>query len=174
MSQANQRSQPGPKLLPPSLPAPRASIRTAEQGRVIGPAPDAELSGAGFREAFLNAFGTTDEIVAQALYEQLLSALNAASGAPIDDDTANVALALVHALAPKDAAEAMLISQLVVAHTAAMDASRRGLHVEQTAAGRATYLGLARKLMTLFTAQMDALNRHRGTATVQRVIVEKV
>ena len=55
-----------------------------------------------------------------------------------------------------------------------MDASRRALHVEQTAGGRAAYLSLARKLMTLFTAQMDALNRHRGKVTVQKVIVEKV
>jgi len=35
---------------------------------------------------------------------------------------------------------------MVVAYVAAMDASRRALHIEQTAGGRATYLLLARKL----------------------------
>jgi hypothetical protein len=67
----------------------------------------------------------------------------------------------------------MLTCQMFIAHTAAMDAAgRRSL--QQTAGGRQAYLGLARKLMTLFSAQMDALNRHRGKATVQKVIVERV
>lgn len=141
---------------------------------MIEPSPDVELSVSGFREEFLNAFGTTDEIVAQALYEQLLNTLNAGSSRPIDDATANLALALMHEIRPKDAAEAMLASQMIVAHVAAMDASRRALHAEQTPAGRQAYLSLTRKLMTLFAAQMDALNRHRGKATVQKVVVEKV
>jgi hypothetical protein len=68
----------------------------------------------------------------------------------------------------------MLAYQMIVAHLAGMDASRRALHIEQTPGGRQAYLSLARKLMTLFAAQMDALNRHRGKATVQKVVVEKV
>jgi hypothetical protein len=80
----------------------------------------------------------------------------------------------MHEIGPKDVVEGMLACQMILAHVAAMDASRRALHVEQTAGGRAAYLSLARKLMTLFTAQMDALNRSRSKATVQKVIVEKV
>jgi hypothetical protein len=68
----------------------------------------------------------------------------------------------------------MIAMQMVVTHVAAMDASRRALHVEQTAAGRAAYLNLARKLMTLFTMQMDALNRHRGKGTTQKIVIERV
>jgi hypothetical protein len=68
----------------------------------------------------------------------------------------------------------MLACQMITSHTAAMDVSRRALHVEQTTAGRAAYLGLARKLMTLFTAQMDALNRHRGKRTTQKIVIERV
>jgi hypothetical protein len=68
----------------------------------------------------------------------------------------------------------MLTCQMFIAHTAAMDASGKALHVQQTAGGRQAYLGLSRKLMTLFSAQMDTLNRHRGKATVQKVIVERV
>jgi hypothetical protein len=28
--------------------------------------------------------------------------------------------------------------------------------------------------MTLFTAQMDALNRHRGKGTTQKIVIERV
>ena len=66
---------------------------------------------------------------------------------PFDNATANLALTLMHEIGPKDVVEAMLACQLIVAHVAAMDASRRALHVEQTAAGRTAYLTLARKLM---------------------------
>ncbi len=80
----------------------------------------------------------------------------------------------MHSIAPKDELEGMLGIQMITAHVAAMDAAPRALHVEQTAAGRATYLGLARKLMTRFTTQMDALNRHRGKLTTQKIVIERV
>lgn len=51
---------------------------------------------------------------------------------------------------------------------------REGAPCAANRGGRQAYLGLVRKLMTLFSAQMDALNRHRGKATVQKVIVERV
>jgi hypothetical protein len=63
---------------------------------------------------------------------------------------------------------------MIVAHVAAMDASRRPLHVEQTPGGRQAYLSLARKLMTLYATQMDALNRHRGKGTTQKIVIERV
>jgi hypothetical protein len=166
---------PGPVAkLPPSLSAPRVTVRQTEGGQAIEPAPDTEPSGVGFREAFLNAFGTTDEIVAQALYEQLLDALNTASAKPIDDATANLGLALIRALSPKDAVEAMLACQMIVAHVAAMDASRRALHAEQTPGGRQAYMSISRRLMTLYAAQVDTLNRHRGKGTTQKIVIERV
>ena len=92
----------------------------------------------------------------------------------LDTGTADLALALTHSIAPKDEIEAMLACQMLVAHLASMDASHRAIHVEQTPGGRQAYMSLTRKLMTLFTAQIDALNRYRGKATVQRVVVERV
>ncbi len=68
----------------------------------------------------------------------------------------------------------MLACQMIVAHISAMDTSRRALHAEQTAGGRAAYLSLARKLMALYAAQMDALNRHRGKGTTQKIVIERV
>jgi hypothetical protein len=155
MSQTHQDAESGPLLLPPKMPAPRVKVRTTEKGQAIEAA--FEQDGTDFRAAFLGAFGTTEEIAAGALYEQLLNALAAASGRSVDPETANLAIALVGEIGPKDTIEAMLASQMVVAHVAAMDAARRALHAEQTPAGRQAYLSLARKLMTLFTAQMDAL-----------------
>jgi hypothetical protein len=159
------------KQSPPSLPAPRLKIVQMEKGQAFEPALDET---ADFREAFLRVFGTSEEVVAQALFNQLLNGLHAEPGKPIDGTTANLALALLHEIGPKDVVEAMLACQMVVAHVAAMDASRRAFHTEQTAAGRAVYLNLARRLMTTFTLQMESLGRHRGKPAVQRVIVERV
>jgi hypothetical protein len=134
--------------------------------------PEESERAAVWRAQFLAAFGTTEPAVAEALYQQLLNAL--CHGQVLDTATTNLALALLHRIAPNDELEAMLACQMIVAHVAAMDASRRALHVEQSAGGRQAYLSLARKLMTLYVAQLDALNRNRGKATVQKVVVERV
>ena len=159
------------RLPPPSLPAPRVRVRQTEDGHAVEPAPH-EADQEGFRARLLTAFGTTEPAVAEALYQQLLNSL--CPGRVLDTGTANLSLALMYSIAPKDEIEAMLACQMLVAHVASMDATRRALHVEQTAGGRAAYLSLARKLMTLFTAQMDALNRHRGKGTTQKIVVERV
>ena len=127
-----------------------------------------------FRAAFLTAFGTTELVIAETLFEQLLNVLHADPATPLDSATANLVLALLHRIAPRDELEAMLACQMIAAHMATMDATRRALHVEQSAAGRAAYLSLARKLMRLFTEQMDALNRHRGKGTTQKIVIERV
>ena len=159
---------------PSSMPAPRINVRLTGAGPAIEPTLDEATTSDAFRARFLSAFGTVDELVAEALFTQLLSSLHTEPGKPLDSATANVALALMHEIGPKDAVEAMLACQMIIAHVAAMDASRRALHVEQTAAGRAVYLNLARRLMTIFTLQMESLGRHRGKPAVQRVIVERV
>jgi hypothetical protein len=68
----------------------------------------------------------------------------------------------------------MLATEMIVAHFAVMDTARRALHAEQTAGGRQAYLSLSRKMAALFTAQMDALNRHRGKCATQKIVVERV
>ncbi len=138
------------------------------------PVLDETLDSDEFRIRFVRAFGTTEQIIAEALFQQIVNALHPDPKKPLDDATANLVLALFHRIGPRDELEAMLASQMIVAHVAAIDASRRALHVEQTAGGRAAYLGLARKLMTLFTAQMDALDRYRGKARTQKIVIERV
>jgi hypothetical protein len=73
----------------------------------------AGVSGESIVELFLAAFGTTEPAVAEALYQQLINALR--SGQLLDAATANLALALLHRIAPKDEIEAMLACQMIVA-----------------------------------------------------------
>ena len=153
---------------------PRLRICRTESGQVteliLNEAADVDA----LRAALLSAFGTTELVIAEALFEQILNALHTDPEKPLDDATANLVLALLHRIHPRDELEAMLACQMVVAHVAAMDASRRALHVEQSAGGRIAYLTLSRKLMSLFTAQMDALNRYRGKGTTQKIVIERV
>jgi len=156
------------------MPAPRVAIGETATGGAVEPILDETMNLEDFRSRFLAAFGTTEQIIAEALFDQLVNALHADPTKALNAASANLILALLHRIGPRDEIEAMLACQMIVAHVAAMDASRRALHVEQTAGGRAAYLGLARKLMTLFTAQMDALNRHRGKGTTQKIVIERV
>ena len=172
----NLQSAPEPdaKLPASPVPAPRVMVRQTDNGQVVEPVLNEGADLDDFHAAFLAAFATTSSTVAEALFGQLLNGLHTEPGKPVDSAIANLALALMHEIGPKDVVEAMLATEMIVAHFAVMDTARRALHAEQTPAGRQAYLSLSRKLMTLFTAQMDALNRHRGKVTVQKVIVEKV
>jgi hypothetical protein len=170
------QSAAAPDAKPPklSLAAPRVRVVQEGDGRAIELASDETEDLDDFRTRFLAAFGTTDETIAEALFRQLLNVFHTEPGQPLDSSTANLALTLMHSIGPKDEIEAMLACQMVTAHIAAMDASRRALHTEQTPSGRQAYLSLARKLMGLFVSQLDAHNRARGKAIVQRVVVERV
>jgi hypothetical protein len=162
------------KMPRPFGPAPRVAVRVTEAGQSIAPIYDEIPNREDFHAAFLAAFGTTEQIIAEALFQQVVNALHPDPKKPLDAATANLVLALLHRIGPRDELEAMLASQMIVAHVVAMDAGRRALHVEQTAGGRAAYLSLTHKLMMLFTAQMDALNRHRGKGTTQKIVIERV
>ena len=162
------------KLLLPVRSAPRVKVGKNGAHQVLEPILEGTDRPDEFRARFLAAFGTSNETVAEALLQQLLNGLHAEPGKPVDSAAANLALGLMHEIGPKDVVEGMLACQLIVVHVASMDAARRALHVEQSAAGRAVYLSLARKLMALFAMQMDALNRNRGKATTQKIVIERV
>jgi hypothetical protein len=167
-------SSPSSFYPPPAKSAPRVRVSQTEGGHAVEPALDETVDLDAFRTRFVDAFGTTERVIADALFQQVVNALHPDPKKPLDAATANLALALLHRIGPRDEIEAMLGCQMVVAHVSAMDASRRALHVEQTAGGRQAYLSLAHKLMTLYTAQMDALNRYRGKGTTQKIVIERV
>jgi len=147
---------------------------STEAGQAIEPVPDETGELDDFRDRFLAAFGTSNETVAEALLQHLLNGLHTEPDKPVDSATANLALALMHEICPQDMLEGLIGVQLVITHVAAMEASRRALHMEQSAAGRAAYLSLARKLMTLFATQVGTLDRHRGKGTTQKIVIERV
>ncbi|WP_458790895.1 hypothetical protein [Yoonia sp. MH D7] len=92
----------------------------------------------------------------------------------IDEVASNFAIGFLDAMAPKDAAEALLFTQMAAIHQATMMLARRLNHVEnipqQDAAERAL-----NKLGRTYAAQMDTLKRYRSkgqTVRVERVTVE--
>lgn len=92
-----------------------------------------------------------------------------------DEGAANFALGFVDAMQPKDAAEALLLTQMAALHQATMMLARRLNHVQtlpqQDAAERAL-----NKLARSYAAQMDTLKRYRSkgqqVVRVERVTVE--
>lgn len=117
--------------------------------------------------------GTIGKEVALGLIGQIAS--HGSHGKRLDDQASNFALCFVDAMEPRDAAEALLLTQMAVTHQATMMMARRLNHVEnipqQDAAERAV-----NKLARSYTAQMDTLKRYRSkgqqTVRVERVTVE--
>ena len=83
------------------------------------------------------------------------------------------ALDLYEDLKPDGSAEGMLAAQMVGTHSAALECLRRAALPDQTYVGRDMALKHAHKLMTLYTQQLVALDKHRGKGQ-QKVTVEHV
>lgn len=128
-----------------------------------------EISGAWGR--IIRACGNTT--VVNGILTQ--AAILGAHGKRVDEDASNFALGFVDAMDPKDAAEALLLTQMAATHQATMMLARRLNHVEnipqQDAAERAL-----NKLARSYAAQMDTLKRYRSngqqTVRVERVTVQ--
>jgi hypothetical protein len=74
---------------------------------------------------------------------------------------------------PRDEFEGMLATQLMAAHSAAMECYRRAMIPEQSFEGRRENLNQANKLSRTYTQLLEALSRHRGKGQ-QKVTVEHV
>lgn len=121
--------------------------------------------------ALLCACGTKDESFAQSL----VTALSNTTGFQSDQNaltTVNAGLAAMAGIAPKDEAEAMLATQMVATHHAAMNMLQHARCTTELPSAQ-WYSGFAVKLMRTFTMQMDALQRYRGHGQ-QTVRVEHV
>ena len=86
----------------------------------------------------------------------------------------NQLVPILHDIAPKDALETLLAVQMVGIHNVAMKCLGRAMLPQQTFEGRQTNLNYATRLLKTFTDQMDALQKHRGKSTQQKVTVEHV
>jgi len=83
------------------------------------------------------------------------------------------AVDLFESIKPADGMEAMLAVQMVGAHSAAMECLRRAMVPGQTFESRASNLGHAQKMMSLYARQLAALDKHRGKGE-QKVTVKHV
>lgn len=102
------------------------------------------------------------------------SLLDAAKSRSQDNDNrGNELTALLHELAPQNAVEGLLCSQMLACHNLAMKFSGRALHPEQTTEGVEMNVNRVTKMMRTFTAQVEALNRLRN-AGKQTVVVQHV
>jgi hypothetical protein len=149
--------------------APRIKVASLDERGVVEPDhPDTAV----WSVALQAACGTTEVSLATALANQLLNALRSTGAEPVDEGVANAALAAMHAISPRDEIEAMLVSQMVATHSAAMDLVGRTRRAEYRDA-LVDYGSLATKLLRTYVSQLEALQRYRGKGQ-QKVTVEHV
>ena len=128
-----------------------------------------------FAATIERAFGTRSWNFAHLM---LNGAINAASAHKQDLENPdlvaiNGVIAAIDRIGPKDEIESMLVSQMVLTHQASVEALKRAALEGQTFEGRKMNLSYATKLSRTYTAQMEALNRHRGKGQ-QKMTVEHV
>lgn len=125
-------------------------------------------------EVLCSAFGVSDVEIATRLLSQLVSVLQPDPTKPVGPAVINQALAMIENIRPTDGLEAMTATMLVAAQHAALESMRRGMHPDQTPAGRAMYVALGLKAMRTYSQLLEALNHGRGKGVEQRIIVERV
>lgn len=86
----------------------------------------------------------------------------------------NAAYAFLMRQGLKDELEGMMAAQLFAAHSAAMECYRRAMIPAQPMVARDQNLNQANKLSRTMATLMEAMSRHRGKATQQKVTVEHV
>jgi hypothetical protein len=148
---------------------PRVKTQTGRGGKLLNLEPASLIDHA----RLVVTFGTADPGFADLMLSGLVNA--ACDGGPSNPPSAeaiNRALAAVTGIGPRDETEAMLATQMVATHFAAMTLLRRLKGAEeirqQDSAGN-----LATKLLRTYAMQMEALQRYRGKGQ-QRVTVEHV
>lgn len=122
--------------------------------------------------AVINAPATTIEL--QKLND-IASLLWFPEGLKEDEKNAKIikAIDLFESIKPADGIEAMLAAQMVGTHHAVLECLRRAMLGNQTFEGRNAALSHAQRLMSLYTQQLGALDKHRGKGQ-QKITVERV
>jgi hypothetical protein len=117
--------------------------------------------------------GTKDRTLNSRLISQALSTLWVPPGATkeVQLEHMGAAMLLLEGIKPEGEIEGMLAAQMIGTHHAAMDCLRRAMLPEQTFEGREQNLKHAARLLSIFPAQLDALNKNRGKGQ-QKVTVE--
>lgn len=121
------------------------------------------------------ATGTQDRNLGILLVKQAVEALWTPARMSNSDrqEAVNAAVAALKGLAPTDALEGMMATQMVAIHNAAMECLRRAQFDGQTFEGRDQNLKNATKLLATYARHVEALDKHRGRGQ-QKITVEHV
>ena len=119
--------------------------------------------------------GSDDPNFVNVLVNQVASSLWAPSQKSDADkmNAVKAAVAAMAGIAPRDELEGMVAAQMVATHNGAMECLRRAMIPDQSFEGRDVNIKHAAKLMSLYTQQMAALDKHRGGGR-QKITVEHV
>ncbi len=128
-------------------------------------------------EVFKEATGTEQPHLQQHLINQVCAALwiPTLKAPSKDEKLAPImsVISLLGAIKPADEFEGMLAAQMVATHNAAMDCLRRAVIRGQTFEGRDQNLKHASKLLSIYSRQIEVLDKHRGKGQ-QKMTVEHV
>jgi hypothetical protein len=119
----------------------------------------------GDQSSFVQTFGTSDADLGSSLFLQASATLP-----PGLRGDGNYVLSVLRGIGPKDELEGLLAGQMVGVNAAAMHFLALATASGQPAELVHANVNLASKLFRTFTAQMDALNRHRGTMSHPLVV----
>jgi hypothetical protein len=119
------------------------------------------------------AFATTDMDLMVSLLVQVERATGDLKSIDLAALARNFPVSAIHSIGARDGLEALLAVQMVTVHTLAMRFLANVVIRDQTDAGIELYTNRANRLLRTFTAQMEALKKHRSTGE-QRVTVEHV
>jgi len=126
-------------------------------------------------EAIAEATGTNDPELAQRLVNQVYETLWLPAELSEEERLQHIraAMAALRGIKPQDEIEGMLATQMVATHSAAMECLRRSMIPEQSLEGRDNNLRHAAKLLSIFTKQLETLNKNRGKGQ-QKMTIEHV
>jgi microcompartment protein CcmL/EutN len=94
---------------------------------------------------------------------------------PTDHDTCLVqAISTIAEMAPQNLTEALLATQMIATHEAALSSMASATRDDQTAEGRDANVLRATRLMRVFNEQLEAMQKLKGKAGQQKVTVEHV
>jgi len=124
---------------------------------------------------WIEATGTNDPELALWLVNQVYKTLWLPAELSEEERVLRIraAIAAMRGIKPQDEVEGMLAAQMVATHAAAMECLRRSMLQDLSLEGRDSNLRHAAKLMSIFTKQLETLNRNRGKGQ-QKMTIEHV
>jgi len=150
---------------------PQFNVETPKSGSLqISPAGD---NVALTRIGLYQAFGTTSDDFVDHMFDKLITAACESNrDKPLTQTQINSVIAAMAGINPQDGVEAMLASQMIATHFAAMRVMRQ-LKTAENLGQQDSNGNLVAKLMRIFAAQMEALSRYRSKGQ-QKMTVEHV